>query len=59
MARFGIGSGGTSGGYNLGELTDATASGMSKSQIEQVLANRGVNINDKAVQQDIKWALSK
>lgn len=47
------------GSYNLGELTDATAAGATKQQIETALANRGVNINDPAVQQDIKWALSK
>lgn len=47
------------GSYNLGELLDATAAGMTKDQINQVLAARGVNTNSAAVQQDIKWALSK
>ena len=61
---MGGGSSGNTGGsgkgsYNLGELTDATAAGATKQQIETALANRGVNINDPAVQQDIKWALSK
>ena len=45
--------------YNIGELADATASGMSKSQIEAVLEARGVDTSDPAVQADIKWALSK
>lgn len=47
------------GSYNLGELVDASGAGMTKSQITQALANRGVDTNSKAVQQDIKWALSK
>ena len=47
------------GSYNLGELLDASAAGMTKAQINQVLAARGVNTNSAAVQQDIKWALSK
>lgn len=47
------------GSYNLGELTDATAAGATKKQIEQALAARGVDTSDPAVQQDIKWALSK
>lgn len=45
--------------YNSGELVDAAASGMTKSQIEETLKARGVNISDPAVQADIKWALSK
>lgn len=45
--------------YNIGELADATAAGMSKSQIEATLAARGIDVNDPAVQADIKWALSK
>lgn len=45
--------------YNLGELTDASAAGATKKQIEQALQARGVNTNSAAVQQDIKWALSK
>ena len=45
--------------YNLGELADASAAGASKSQIEQALKARGVDISSAAVQQDIKWALSK
>lgn len=47
------------GSYNLGELVDATAAGMSKSQISQALEARGVDTSNPAVQQDIKWALSK
>ena len=46
-------------GYNLGELLDATAAGASKATIEAALANRGVDTNNKYVQADIKWALSK
>lgn len=53
------GNGGKSASYNFGELMDAAAAGMSKSQIEEVLAERGVNVNDPAVQADIKKALSK
>ena len=45
--------------YNIGELADATAAGMSKAQIEETLRARGINVNDPAVQADIKWALSK
>lgn len=45
--------------YNSGELLDATAAGMTKSQIEEVLKARGVDTSDPAVQADIKWALSK
>lgn len=45
--------------YNTAELLDAAAAGMKKSEIEAVLTNRGVNINDPAVQADIKWAMSK
>ena len=52
-------SSGSNGGYNLGELVDATAAGATKNQIESALKARGVNVNDPAVQQDIKWALSK
>jgi len=55
----GSGSSGSKGTYNLGELTDASAAGASKKQIEQALAARGVDTSDPAVQQDIKWALSK
>lgn len=53
--------GGYSGGgsYNLGELADASAAGASRSQIEAALAARGVDTSSAAVQQDIKWALSK
>lgn len=47
------------GSYNLGELLDASAAGMTKAQITQTLAARGVDTNSAAVQQDIKWALSK
>lgn len=51
--------GGKRASYNFGELMDAAASGMSKSQIEETLAARGVNVNDPAVQADINKALSK
>lgn len=59
LTGTGGGGGGSGGGYNLGELIDATAAGASKTQIESALKARGVNVNDPAVQQDIKWALSK
>lgn len=58
----GGGSGNTGGGkgsYNLGELTDASAAGATKAQIEAALKKRGVDTSSPAVQQDIKWALSK
>lgn len=45
--------------YSSGELLDAAAAGMNKSQIEATLKARGVDISDPAVQADIKWALSK
>ena len=51
--------GGKKATYNIGELADATAAGMSKRQIEETLKARGVNVKDPAVQADIKWALSK
>lgn len=51
--------GGKKSSYNFGELMDAAAAGMSKNQIEEVLAARGVNVKDPAVQADIKRALSK
>lgn len=47
------------GTYNLTELTDAAAAGMTKAQIEEALRNRGVNVSDASVQADIKWALSR
>jgi hypothetical protein len=47
------------GSYNLGELIEAAAGGMSKAQMEEVLQNRGVNTNKATVQADIKKALSK
>lgn len=53
------GSTGNRASYNLGELADASAAGASKSQIEQALKARGVDTSSAAVQQDIKWALSK
>lgn len=49
----------TTASYNFGELMDAAASGMSKSQIETTLANRGVDTSKPGVQADIKKALSK
>ncbi|MBQ0166877.1 MAG: hypothetical protein KBT02_07225 [Treponema sp.] len=58
MGGGGSGSG-TKGSYNSGELLDAAAAGASKSQIEKALQARGVDTNDKYVQADIKWALSK
>ena len=51
--------GGKTATYNIGELADATAAGMSKAQIEETLKARGIDVNDPAVQADIKWALSK
>ena len=51
--------GGKTGSYNLGELIDAAAGGMSKSQMEEVLQNRGVDTSKATVQADIKKALSK
>ena len=60
------GSGGSGGGggntvasYSFGELMDAAAAGMSKSQIEETLSNRGVDISRPGVQADINKALSK
>lgn len=53
------GSSGSRASYNLGELTDASAAGASKAQIEAALRARGVDTSSAAVQQDIKWALSK
>ena len=47
------------GTYNLGELADAAAAGMSSNQIANQLAKRGVNVSSEAVKQDIKWARSK
>ena len=56
-------SGSGNAGYTLSELHNATISdkngaGMTASQITQALSDRGVTITP-AVQQDIKWALSK
>lgn len=45
--------------YNLGELLDAAAAGMTSKQIEAGLRARGVDTSSAAVQQDIKWARSK
>lgn len=53
------GSSGSKASYNLGELTDASAAGAGKAQIEAALKARGVDTSSAAVQQDIKWALSK
>ena len=41
------------------ELLNAAASGMSKKQMEEMLAARGVKVSGAAVQADIKKALSK
>lgn len=46
-------------GYSYGELQTLAAAGYSKKEIEGVLADEGVNINDPAVQAEIKWALGK
>ena len=46
-------------GYNAGGLLELAAAGATKSDIEQFLAYKGVDISDPAVQADIKWALSK
>ena len=60
MAKYGAGgTGGGTASYNFGELLDAFGGGMTKSQVEAVLSNRGVNVSDPAVQADIKKALSK
>ena len=48
-----------SGTYNIGELADAFAAGMTRSQVEETLKARGINVSDPKVQADIKWALSK
>ena len=50
---------GGSGGYNLGELLDASASGMTKAQITSQAQKNGVDTSSAAFQQDLKWALSK
>ena len=51
--------GGKGGSYAFGELLNAAASGMSKKQMEEMLAARGVKVSRAAVQADIKKALSK
>ena len=51
--------GGKGGSYAFGELLNAAASGMSKKQMEEMLAARGVKVSGAAVQADIKKALSK
>lgn len=48
-----------SGSYNLGELLEIAGAGVSKEDIEKTLADRRIDISDKAVQADIKWALRK
>ena len=45
--------------YSMGELMDAAAAGMSYSQIEAVLRDRGVDTSKATVQADIRKALSK
>ena len=45
--------------YSMGELMDAAAAGMSYSQIEAVLRDRGVDTSKETVQADIRKALSK
>ena len=45
--------------YSAGELMDAAAAGMSYSQIEAVLRDRGVDTSKATVQADIRKALSK
>lgn len=45
--------------YTLSELANSFAGGATKAQVESALKARGVNINDPAVQADIKWAMSK
>ena len=47
------------GGYNLGELLDTFAAFYSKAEVESLLEDRGVDTSSRAVQEDIKWALSK
>lgn len=61
--------GGGNSSYGAGGLQDLAWGGVdssgkkqapaSKAEIEQVLANRGVDVTNPAVQADIKWALSK
>lgn len=63
MAALG-GVGGNRKGYTLGELLASSAGdkqnkGASKAEIEAALKARGVDVSSPAVQQDIKWALSK
>lgn len=45
--------------YSMGELMDTAAAGMSYSQIEAVLRDRGVDTSKATVQADIRKALSK
>jgi outer membrane protein TolC len=45
--------------YNMGELIDAAAAGMTRAQIEQALTERGIDVTQPTVQADITTALSK
>lgn len=45
--------------YSSGELAQAAAAGATKSQIESALQTLGVDTNNKYVQADLKWAMSK
>jgi hypothetical protein len=46
-------------GYTLSDLLESSAGGYSGAQILSTLSNMGVDTSSPAVQQDIKWALSK
>lgn len=45
--------------YNMGELIDAAAAGMTRAQIEAALTERGIDVTQPTVQADITTALSK
>ena len=51
--------GGKTATYNIGELVDVFAAGATRSDVEALLKDRGINVSDPKVQADIKWALSK
>lgn len=45
--------------FTLSGLLESSAAGFSKAEIMDTLSNKGVDTSSPAVQQDIKWALSK
>lgn len=57
--KAGYSAGGGNTNYTSGELAEAAAAGATKAQIEAALKRRGVDTGSAAVQQDIKWAMSK